>query len=283
MFDKKIAVILSFLLIASFAFAADPTVVNLVTDGNYYYPSATTTIDFTVADADDPEDANIVIAYCTDSVSCSDTLKTEIVDGNSMDFCSLPLSSTAQGCSYTWTLPTGLDANYHIDVNVYDITTIDDANAMTTTTVYIDTNACDTEHTISNDVVTLVPTCVGYGTDANGGNVVTQYSESRQGKCAPNYSTYTAPFGLSFGEHTVCYYTTDGIGNTEATVGLLHTADSDAYNIALLTELALAALFLFIAAGYLAAKDQLSGPMMLGLVVAGVVIAISIYIFAVVL
>jgi hypothetical protein len=285
---KLLAVLLAVVMFSGMA-AALPDINVMNRDGNYYYPSATTTITWTTSDANAPTDFNFIIYYVEES-TWSATEITSLTeaggapDRNSNTFCSAPISAVSQICSYVWTLPTGLDGNYVIDINGYNITNSNDVNALSGS-VYIDSNACDTGFSIASDTVTLVRICTGWGMDENGGTETTFYGYSRQGGCPDNITTtYTVPFNLSFGEFVICAYSTDGLGNTETTVSTIHTADSDAFNIALLTEMALAALLMFvILGGVVLRNEQLTANMMIALIVAAVVIAISIYIFAVVL
>lgn len=279
---RHIAVLMAFVLLFGMAFAAAWPDVNVLNrDGNYYYPSKTTTISFTVNDPDKPADVNIYLSYyLTTSITKTSITSNNTLDANSNLFCSSPITGTDQVCTYTWTLPTGLDANYYIDVNVYDTVNKDDRNA-TSGKVYIDSNACDTTHTIVSDTVTLTTVCTGYGTDLNGGVETTYWSKNRQGGCANNFPTYEAPFKLALGEITVCYYSTDGLGNTEATTGFVHEASSSAFGLVVLTELALAGLLLFaILAAFLIYNKDLSMETMVPLIAAAVLMVISIVIFA---
>lgn len=285
---KKFLVASLILLFAGAAFAANPSV-GVYADANNLYPSRTNVINFTIADSDAPVDANVYVYYILDSPTDDSWTRTEItaatgtLDRNTGTYCSDGITSTEQLCSLTWTLPTGLDANYFIDVNVYDISTPDDANTVSAT-ISIDSNACDTGHTILNDQVTLTRVCTGLGTDNNIGSETTRYSKNRQGGCSSNYADYSSPFNLTLGEFTVCYYSTDGLGNTESTQSFVHTADSNAYDIALLTELALAGLLLMVILGAVVLRQEdLSKELMIALTVAAVIIAIAIVIFGTVL
>jgi len=279
---KHFAAILAILLLAGFAAAADPTVVNL-NDVNYFYPN-NATIRFTVADADAPADANIIISQCT--TDCSDDGKTTIADLNSMTFCDNIVSATAQTCTYNLSLASTYDGNYFIDVNVWDVTNGDDKNDMSAT-VYLDWNGCTTTHTTSNDSgvesFSLSTVCSGISGDANAlGTKTTYFGTSRQGRCPDNYAAYSTSENLSFGTFKICYYSTDGLGNTESTSSFDYTADSNALNLALLVELLLAAVLLVLIMGYVVTRE-LSPTIMIGLTLMAILIAVSIYIFAVVL
>lgn len=286
MAKKLLAAMVAFLFLAGIAAAANPSVSVLNRDGNYYYPNAgsTITIRFTATDADAPTDANVIIGYRTvGSTTLISITSNAAGDANSNNFCSAPITATSQVCSYVWTPPSGLDNNYLFDVNVYDVTTGDDANALSGS-VYIDFNACDTGYSISGDTVTLATVCTGYGQDANGGTEQIFYNRNRQGGCAENYSQYTVPFELSFGSITVCYYSTDGLGNTEATLGFTHEADSDAYGVALLVEMVLVGLLIFaVLAAFLVYNKDLTADTMIPLVIAAVIIVIVVVLYAVIL
>lgn len=287
---KLLALLMALMFFCGYALVAAPTVTS-ITDANKFYPSAgaTGTIRFTITDADTPGDVNVwVYTVERDTSAAGDrgtkTLISTNVGANAMNFCTTPTFTAAASCAYTWTVTANLDANYFFDVNVMDITTGDDANATSSVASYVDTNACDTGYSITNDQVTLTTVCSGWGMDENGGSEQTFYNKSRQGRCADNFGSYSAPFGLTFGEFTICYYSRDGLGNTETTVGFTHTADSDAYDIALLTEIALAGLLLFaILSAIIIRREDLSPALMVALTVAACAMAIAILIFAVVL
>lgn len=243
---RKLTMLLALLLFSGMAFAAAPGVTVLNNDGNYYYPSGgTVTIQFNLTDGDSPGDANVGVYYSyqtdpTTKLAIVDVNGENGVDSNSMQFCSLPLTATEQVCTYTWTLPSGLDSNFLFDVNVMDITTGDDANASSTGSFYIDTNACTTAHTIgTNDTVTLTTTCSGYGLSST-----KYFNYNRVQKCGTSYSTYSAPFRLTLGSFNVCYYSTDSLGNTESTKGFMHTSSSNTVNLLGLSQVALAGLIL---------------------------------------
>lgn len=276
--NGKVLLLLAVLvLFANMAFAAAPAVTVLV-DYNHWYPAGTAqTISFSCSDADDPTDANVEIYYMFDS----NMARVEIADLNSMSFCDDPIGTAAQACSYSWTPPTGLDGNFLLDVNVVDRTNSDDTND--TSSLVIDTNACDTLATQSDGDVTLSTVCTpSSGTWAT--TATTYYTKTRNRTCGDSYSTYSDTFSTTFGEFTVCYYSNDSLGNSEDVQSTIFTADSDAYDIALLTELALAGLILFTALGaIILRREQLTGPMMVGLVLAAVLLLITIYIFAVIL
>jgi len=287
---KFAATLLVFFALMGAVSAALPTVI-VFGDGNVYYPGATTTIRFQVGDADSPPDVNISIYY----IGVDAWTRTEITsvigtvgvnDRNSMNFCTDPISDANQSCSYTWTLPTGLDANYMFDVNVSDNDTPDDLNAYSGG-FWIDSNACDSSLSVSaSDIVTITKVCTGFGRDINIGTETIYWNKSRQASCADSYSTYDdadKPM-LTFGEFTLCWYTTDGLGNTETTQSYVHTASSDAYNLALLAELALAALLLFVIVGaFILRQESMDNTLIIGLIVAGVIVAIAIVIFSVIL
>lgn len=285
--NAKILVLLAVLLFAAPAFAVDP-MVEAYADANNLYPSRTNTINMLIGDKDGPADFNIEVYYMLTDYSgrteiTSATGTAGVNDRNGGTYCSDGIGDTNLLCTLTWTLPTGLDNNYLIDVNVWDNVTADDLNFVTET-VYIDSNACDTDYSINNDEVTLIRVCTGLGTDNNIGTETTYYEKSRQGGCGTNYSTYSTPFTLSFGEFTVCYYSTDGLGNTEDQKSFVHEADSDAYAIALLTEIALASLVLMLILGAFIFKGvELNKEIMIALTVAAVIVAIAIVIFGTVL
>lgn len=271
------------LLFAGNAMAiAWPDVNVLNGDLNQYSPSTSNTVNilFTVNDPDAPNDANVEIYY----VDADDWTRTEITsdtDRNSVSICGFSLTAVDQLCTYAWTMPTGLDGNYHFDVNVQDVANIaagEDHNHVSTA-FQIDTNACDSNHVESSGTVTLDTNCTGFGSTAT-----IYYSSNRQGGCADNYTVYTVPFSRSFGVHTICYYSSDSAGNVETTQGFTFTADSDAYDVALLAELALAALLIFaILASVVIFREQLDAKLMIALTVAAIIVAIGILIFAVVL
>lgn len=284
---KHIAVLMAFVLLFGLASAGSIPDVNtledltsLDVDGNHYYPSVTTTIDFTVNDPDNPPDVNILLGYRLISTGTLTSITSGPTgDANSNDICDGPITSTDQLCSYTWTLPTGLEGYYVIDINVYDITNSDDANA--SGIAYIDSNACDTGRSITNDAITLTTICTGYGTDLNAGVETTLWNKNRQGGCADRFSTYEVPFKLALGEITVCYYSTDGLGNTETEQSFVHEASASALSLIILTELALAAVLLFaILATFLVFHKDLSAETMVPLVAVAVLMVISIVIFA---
>lgn len=283
---KHIAVLVAFVLLFGLVSAAFPDVNSLEdmnslsVDGNHYYPKVTTTISFTVNDPDGPADVNILLGYrLTSTATLTSITSGAAGDANSNNFCSLPITTADQVCTYTWTLPTGLDGYYVIDVNVYDITNADDANA--SGVAYIDSNACDTARSISSDTITLTTVCTGYGTDANAGTETTLWNKNRQGGCADRFSTYEVPFKLALGEITVCYYSTDGLGNTEAEQSFVHEASASALSLIILTELALVAVLLFaILATFLVFHKDLSAETMVPLVAVAVLMVISIVIFA---
>lgn len=283
MSKKILAILVAFLFLAGIAAAALPTVDVLNRDGNYYYPSrgSTITISFQVADADDPADVNIIIGYrLITTATLTSITSNNAGDANSNNFCTSPITDANQVCTYDFTPPAGSDANYVFDVNIYDITNGDDLNALSGSVVF-DFNACDTIHSISNDVISFTRTCTGYGQDSQGGSERTVYSKNRQGGCADNYSTYTDPFKLALGEITVCYYSTDGLGNTETGLSFVHEASSSAFGLVVLTEVALAAVLLFaILAAFLIFHRDLSAETMIPLVAAAVLMVISIVIFA---
>jgi len=150
--------------------------------------------------------------------------------------------------------------------------------------LYVDSNACDTGYSISGDTVTLIPVCTGYGSNEIGGTEATVYSMNRQAGCADNYKSYAAPFDLTFGEITVCFRSSDGIGNTETLQSFVYTADSSAYNLALLAELALAALLLMTIIGAVVLRGEgLTKELMIALTAAAVLIVIAIVIFGTIL
>ncbi len=282
---KLIAILFAVLMLSGLAMAAAPTVAVLNRDGNFYYPSKTTVINWTVSDADVPLlDVNMRIWY----VNQGTTVRTEITDAaagdlNATNYCSSPITGTAQICSLTWVLPTGLDANYYWDVNVIDTINSDDANSESGSVIF-DSNACDTQYSVVSDQVTLTTFCTGWGTDANAGSEATYFGYSRVGKCPDRFNQYSSPFDLSFGEFIICYYSTDGLGNTEITQSNIHTASSSAFNLALLAELLLAALILMTILGAVVLRGEgLNANMMIALILAAVVIVISIYIYAVIL
>jgi len=282
---KKVFVAMVVLLFAATAYAVAPDVNVLTGDTNYFYPSKTNTIEFVIS-GDAASDANIGIYYmATPGSARVSIVDLNGVDGNLMNYCVSPISATRQTCSYNWTLPVGLDSNYFIDVNVMDIENGSDLNDSSKQSLYIDSNACDTQHSVVEDVITLTSVCTGLSGDVNALGTLTIFQGStRQGKCPSSYDTYTAPFTKNIGEHTVCYYSTDGIGNTEVGLGFTQTFDSGAYNLAVLAEMLLAALLIFVIIGGIVLRgEDLSGTMMLALLSGAVVIAIGIYIFAVIL
>ena len=287
---RKLAILLAFLLTFSMAFATDYDFnvrVDLPGDTNYLYPSgSTTTIQWDVNHIGDPGDVDFNLFYSTATITTAGWI--HIADVNAAAVCDDVnfAGATPSTCTYTWTLPTGLDANYYVDVNAIDLTVSGGHdNNVSSGSFYIDTNACDSEHSISgSDQVTITTTCSGYGADGNYGAATTKYSKSRQGKCGDGYSTYGIPFNLTFGEFTVCYYSIDSLGNTETTLGFTHTADSDALSVALLTELALAGLLLFAILGAVVLwKQELDAKLIIALVTGAVIVVICIVIFATVL
>lgn len=284
MLDRRLLVLAAFLLLAANAFAATPTVVVLGFDGNQYYPSGSTiTVNFQVGDDDNALDANIWLyylpmGYTNDGNAARHAIMDTIFDANSNTYCDLPLTDVNQVCTHTWTLQPGLDGNFLIDINVLDVTNADDLNDLSTSFA-IDTNACDTNYRQSSGDVTLDTNCTGLGSTAT-----IYYGTTRVRNCPDNYDAYTVPFSRTFGEFMVCWYSIDSLGNRESTQSAIFTADSDAYDIAVLTELALAGLILFAILGaFVLRKVDLTGEVMVALVVGAVVIAIAIYIFAVVL
>lgn len=288
---KFAVILLTFFALMGTANAALPTVI-VFGDGNVYYPSATTTITFQVGDADAPPDVNISIYYVgvdtwtrTEITSASGT--DGVNDRNSMNFCTNPISDTNQICSYTWpSLTTGLDANYYFDINIADNSTPDDLNAYSGS-LWIDSNACDSALIVSaSDVVTITKVCTGFGRDMNIGSEVIYWNKHRQAGCASNYDTYDDADKptLVFGEYTLCWYTTDGLGNTEIVQSHVHKASGSAYDMALLAELALAALLLMsILGAVVLRKEEMNAWLMIGLTISAVIVVIAIVIFAAVL
>jgi len=278
---KTLLMLISLVMIASMAFAANPVVVNLV-DGNNYYPSKTTTIQWTVTDADVPEDANIVLGYCL-VTSCGTT--TEIVDDNSMTFCDKIISGTSQVCSYNWTLPTGLDGNYLIDVNVFDITNTDDTNDLSANN-YIDTNGGTSSISYSNSTFTLSGVWTGIGTDENIGSEQIHFTTSRLKMCGSNYSVYSQPVTLSIGEYTICWYSTDGLGNTETGQSSIRTANSSATAMVNLIPVILAALALVLGAAFIllvVRGGEVDGSTVVLFGIAGIVITILVYVASIII
>lgn len=276
--------VLAILLFAGNAMAqAWPDVNVLNADLNQYSPAGgITPILFTVSDPDAPDDANVEVYY----INTDTWERTEItseLDRNSVSICGFSLLVTDQLCTVNWTMPAELDGNFQFDVNVQDIENIaltgEDHNHVSLS-FQIDTNACDSNFSVANSrTVTLDTNCTGFGSTA-----VISYSSNRAGGCADNFTTYTDPFNKTFGEHTICFRSVDSVGNTEGTQGFTFTADSDAVNLALLTELALAGLLLFAILGsVILFKQDLDAKLMIGLTVMAIIVAIAILIFAVIL
>lgn len=298
---KILVTILALTMFFGLAAAADPDV-NITVDGvsvqdinaTLFYPNQGTdlTLSIQVMDGDSPTDANISVGLLCAGVFY------QVTDTNSASLCSLkPFGDVNIACSYTIdasalsvlpaastaTTMTGVDANCSVGVQVLDITSTDVGDFNISGGIYADFNACDTDYEVGNDTVTLTRVCTGFGTDTNGGTESTVYSKNRQKTgCAVNETPYIDPFGLSFGEFTVCYKSFDGLGNNETKKSFVHIADSNAYNLALLTELALAALLIFVLVGAFLVRE-LNPMLMVGLVIAAITMAISILIFAVVL
>ena len=283
---RKIAVLTMLMMCFGLANAVDFNVtVTNPGDLNYLYPSrgATVAINFDVNDMENSGDVNFNIYYST----VSSAFTTTIIDANAGDICASPDLTTTKACTYTWTIPSNFDSNYYIDVNAYDRATVDGNYAASSGAFYIDTNACTTVHTADaddTDKFTLSTICTGLSGDANSlGTQITYWSKSRQGRCASNYISYSSAISLTFGTFNVCYYSTDGLGNTETTKTFVHEADSAAVAIATLTELGLAALILMVIAMFLMSRQLIDVRIALALTVGAVIIVISIVIFATIL
>lgn len=255
---KFLTVLMAFLLFAGMATAADADV-NILQrgiawdlNGTYAYPNAVDiTTYFDVSDIDAPTDANIVISLTCDTIDDY----YEIIDDNSNTFCTDPLSDANQLCTYiidssalgsvraSGDSLTGVDTNCTLNVQVVDITNTDagDEN-YGTPSMFADYNACTTSNGISGDVVTLTRVCTGWGTDTNGGAETTWWGKTR-GKvgCPSGFARYTGDITLAFGEFSVCYFSQDGLGNRESLNSVFHLAGGAAYNIALLSEMLIAA------------------------------------------
>lgn len=260
-------------------------------NGTLLYPTSSDLIvTMQIADINSPPDANIVVGLTCDGNYF------EISDTNSGTLCgNIGFADDNIACTYTidasalTSLPdsdgssmTFVDANCSLGVQVIDLTNTETQDANISGGIYADYNACDTRHAISDDEITLTQVCTGLSLDANGGTETVYYNKNRQRGCADNFDTYSDPFRLTFGEFEICYYATDGRGNTEVTNKFVHTASSDAYNLALLTEIALAAVILFLLVSAFLVRD-LSPTLMLGLVTAAILMVIAILIFGLIL
>ena len=281
--DAKILVCLfAALMLSGTAFAALPTV-RTFGDFNQYFPAGSTVqIQWQVADVDDPNDVNMHVFYQHDA----NRVRVEItsltggdLDRNSMNFCNDPISDANQVCTLNWVLPAGFDGNFLFDVNVEDIENSDDLNHVSGEFT-IDSNSCLTNGATSGGTVTLTTVCGGLGASAT-----TVYGSSRQGSCPDVLNTaYSDPFRLVFGEHTVCFRSTDTLGNVEEDKSLVFTVDSNAFAIALLAELALAGLLLVAIIGSVVLdRRELTVPLMISLLIAAIIIVLSIIIYAAVL
>jgi len=304
------AVLLLMLALPQMAFAntVNWDDVNVMTgDGNVYYPAGTSvTVRFTVADANtNPTDVNIDIYYSRvnspDGTALGYTTQTEFttaLDGNLLNFCSGPLvKDVPQSCSYTKALPANLDGNYVWNVKVTDTTNSHDWNGLSQNPIKpftdwngnaglgdfrVDTNACQSVATYSSSTsdVTITKVCAGYGSTGT-----IYYDSTRIGICPDSLNaTYTGPVHFIFGDFTLCYNSVDSLGNSETWRSLRFKTNSGAYDLAVLVEMLLAALIIMTALGAVVLRhEEMTGPMMIGLVATAVIIAIAILIFATIL
>lgn len=299
---KYLTVLTAFLLFAGMATAGNADV-NILIDNNvtqdlngtYMYPNQTDLqVFFDVSDDDSPADANIVISLTCDTIDDY----YEIIDGNSNTFCTDPLGDTNQSCNYTIDMSglssarasgdslSGVDTNCTLNVQAIDITNGDSGDAnYGTSSMFTDYNACDTSNSISGDVVTLTRVCTGWGTDTNGGVESTWWAKNRgRVGCVAGYGRYTDTITLSFGEFTVCYYSQDGLGNKETTNSVLHLASSASYNIALLSEMIIAATMITtILLAYLLSKEVITVEQFIIMLATAMVATLMVVIFAAVL
>lgn len=298
---KCLTVLMAFLLFAGMATAATPDVnilqrgIDWDLNGTYLYPnSADITTYFDVSDTDAPTDANIVISLTCDTIDDY----YEIIDMNSNTACTDPLSDANQLCTYVIDASTmgnarasgdsltGVDANCTLNVQVVDITNTDagDEN-YGTPSIFGDYNACVTSNSISGDVVTLTRVCTGWGTDTNGGAESTWWTKGRgKGGCPSGFGRYTGDITLAFGEFTVCYHSNDGLGNKETTNSIFHLAGGAAYNIALLSEMLIAAAaILTLLLAYLVSKEVLTVEQFLMMLATMIIAVLMVIIFAAIL
>lgn len=310
MLCKKLAILVVLLaLMGTSVAAAKPTIMVMNNDGNYYYPAGSTVvIKFVMADADtNPTDVNVQISYVRVTNAAGEAIiwakngnqlaaavrTATKPDYNSMNFCTKPLTDVNQLCTYSWTLPSGLDGNFVFDINARDNTTGDDVNALNygyatgagSTNVgdfTIDTNAClsEAKYSQSTSSVTMTTACAGYGSTAT-----IHYDSTRIGICPDSLNaTYESPVHFVFGDFTLCYSSTDNLGNIETWRSLQFKASSNAYDLAVLVEMLMAALIIMAALGAVVLRhEEMSGALMIGLVATAVIIAIAILIFATIL
>lgn len=298
---KYLTVLLAFLMLAGTAAAANPDV-NILQrgiawdlNGTYTYPNASdVTTYFDVSDADAPTDANIVLSLTCDTIDDY----YEIVDMNSNTACTNPLGDGNQLCTYvidSSTLGTarasgdsltGVDTNCTLNVQVIDITNTDSGDEnYGTPSMYADYNACDTSSSISGDVVTLTRVCTGWGTDTNGGTESTWWQKTR-GKvgCTSGYGRYLDVITLAFGEFSVCYYSADNLGNRESTNSVFHLAGGAAYNIALLSEMLIAAAAIMtLLLVYLVSREILTVEQFIAMLTTMIIAVLMVIIFAAIL
>lgn len=281
--SKVIAILIAMLVFGTTAYAVVPTTVILINDTNVYFPEGSVvTIPFTALDADAPTDANILLTY-RDNTSVTKIEINGELDQNSNNFCTNPLGAAAQECTATWTLPAGLDNNIVVDVNVYDITNGDDANS--SAQPQIDTNACFTTLTqLANNRVLLDANCTGWG--AIGGRVPRiGFTKSRVISCGDNFGSNEDPtnFGITLGEFTICFRSTDALGNQEAQQVEILTSEGGAFTLIVLTEMVIAALLIFaILASFILFGAELNFQTMMALVLGAIVTVIAIFIFAII-
>lgn len=291
---KKTALIATLIMLVGLGSAAvEPAVRVFEPDGNYAYPNVGTTyaIQWLLTDANHTVanfDMNVWVYYMnlenmTRVELTTDTPGTN--DHNISNYCATRIShDTNQICSYSWSIPVGLDGNFAFDVNVLDIntsdtTSTDDRNYITTSTLFIDTNSCVTSLSELAGLITLDVNCTGR--ENLGGTAGMSYSDTRNRTCADNFRTYTTPFQTTFGEHTICYRSIDDLGNIETAQSFLFVEGESTFNMILLVELLLAALILItIASSFIIDGVELSSPVMIALLTMAVILLMSIFIIA---